>query len=137
MSCELIEGLHHIGIAVKSLDEAIHLYRDILGLRFEGVFVSQEQKVKAAFFSIGKDTRIELLEPTTSESTLARFLEKHGEGIHHIAFQVQNIEDALNQLKKNGVELIDSVPRTGAHETKVAFIHPKSTRNVLVELVMK
>lgn len=133
----MIEGLNHIGIAVKSLDEAIDLYHNILGLKFEGTYVSQEQKVKAAFFSIGKNIHIELLEPTSSESTLARFLEKRGEGVHHIAFQVQNVEDALNQLKKNGVELIDTTPRKGAHETKVAFIHPKSTRNVLVELVMK
>jgi methylmalonyl-CoA/ethylmalonyl-CoA epimerase len=137
LSYELIEGLHHIGIAVKSLEEAIDLYRDILGLGFEGTYVSQEQKVKAAFFSIGTDTRIELLEPTTSESSIARFLEKRGEGVHHIAFQVQNIEDTLNQLKKKGVELIDNEPRKGAHETKIAFIHPKSTRNVLIELVMK
>ena len=134
---ELVIGVGHIGIAVNKLDEAISLYRDVLGLRLEGVHVVEEQKVRVAFFSTDGETRIELLEPTESESPVAKFIEKHGEGVHHIALKVRNIEAVLEELKKKGLRLVDEKPRIGVGGAKIAFIHPKSTRNVLLELCEK
>jgi methylmalonyl-CoA/ethylmalonyl-CoA epimerase len=133
----MLVGMDHVGVAVKNLDEAISIYRDILGLKLEGTHVLTERKVRVAFFSSGNETRIELLEPTDSESTIAKFLEKRGEGIHHIAIKVKNIEDTLKELKGKGLTLIDDKPRMGVNGAKIAFIHPKSTNNVLIELVMK
>jgi len=127
-------GVDHVGVAVKNLDEAVGVYRDFLGFRLEGVHVIREQKVRVAFFSTGGETRIELLEPTESESPLASFIEKRGEGVHHIALRVKDIEAALGELKKKGLTLIDEKPRIGASGAKIAFIHPKSTRGVLLEL---
>ncbi len=124
--------VNHIGIAVRSIDEAKRFY-ELLGLEVEGEEVVEEQKVKVAFIQVG-ETRVELLEPTSEDSPVAKFLDKRGEGIHHIAFQVDDIEAALEELKKSGVRLIDERPRRGAHNTRIAFVHPKSTNGVLVEL---
>ena len=103
----MVVGIDHIGIAVNKLDEAISLYRDFLGLELEGVHVVDEQKVRVASFSTGEETRIELLEPTEGESPVAKFIEKRGEGIHHIALKVRNIEAVLEELKEKGLRLVD------------------------------
>ena len=130
-------GVDHVGVAVKNMDEAIALYRDVLGFRLEGVHVLTERKVKVAFFSTGGETRIELLEPLGSDSPVAKFLENRGEGIQHIAVKVKDIEAVLAELKQKGVTLVDEKPRMGAEGAKIAFVHPKSTKGVLLELVMK
>ena len=135
--CTLIEAIDHIGIAVKDLNEAICVYRDILGFRLEGVHTLEERKVRVAFFSAGKESRIELLEPLGSDSPVAKFLETRGEGIQHLALRVKNIEAVLEDFKKKGLTLIDEKPRSGAEGAKIAFVHPKSTRGVLLELVEK
>ncbi len=128
----MVKKVNHIGIAVKSIEEAKKLY-EILGLKVEGEEVVEEQRVRVAFIQVG-ETRIELLEATDEESPVAKFIAKRGEGIHHIAIEVENIEEALETLKKAGVKLIDERPRCGAHNTKIAFVHPKSTNGVLLEL---
>ena len=133
----MVIGIDHIGVAVNNLDEAISLYRDVLGLKLEGVHVVEEQKVRVAFFSTGGETRIELLEPTDSESPATKFIERRGEGVHHIALKVQGIETVLEELKGKGLKLVDEKPRIGVGGAKIAFIHPKSTRNVLYELCEK
>jgi len=130
-------GVDHVGVAVKNLDEAIALYRDVLGFRLESVHVLTERKVRVAFFSTGGETHIELLEPIGSDSPVAKFLESRGEGIQHVAVRVDDIEKALAELKSKGVMLVDETPRLGAEGTRIAFVHPKSTRGVLLELVMK
>ena len=130
-------GMDHVGIAVKNLDEAVDVYRNVLGFRLEGVHVLTERKVKVAFFSTGGETQIELLEPLGSDSPIAKFLESRGEGIHHVAVKVNIIEAVLEELKRKGVTLIDDKPRVGAEGKKIAFLHPKSTKGVLLELVMK
>jgi methylmalonyl-CoA/ethylmalonyl-CoA epimerase len=130
----MFDGMDHVGVAVKDLDEAIKIYRDILGYKLEGIHVLTERKVKVAFFSTGGQTNIELLWPLDSESTIAKFLETRGEGIHHFAVRVRNIENALDALKKKGVSLIDEKPKPGAGGAKIAFVHPKSTKGVLMEL---
>ncbi len=129
-------GVDHLGVAVKSLDDAVRLYRDVLGFRLEGIHVLAERKVKVAFFSSGGETRIELLEPLDIDSPVAKFLESRGEGIHHIAVKIKKIEEALKTLKGRDVILVDEKPRVGA-EGKIAFVHPKSTKGVLLELVEK
>jgi methylmalonyl-CoA/ethylmalonyl-CoA epimerase len=130
-------GMDHVGIAVKNLDEAIHVYRDLLGFKLMGVHVLAERKIKIALISTGGETQIELVQPLDAESTVAKFLETRGEGIHHFAIRVEDIEAALADMKKKGVALIDEKPRIGAEGKKVAFVHPKSTKGVLLELVMK
>jgi methylmalonyl-CoA/ethylmalonyl-CoA epimerase len=130
-------GMDHVGIAVKNLDEAIHVYRDLLGFKLMGVHVLAERKIKIALISTGGETQIELVQPLDAESTVAKFLETRGEGIHHFAIRVEDIEAALAYMKKNGATLIDETPRIGAEGKKVAFVHPKSTKGVLLELVMK
>ena len=130
-------GMDHVGIAVRNLDEAIKVYRDVLGFKLEGVHVLAERKVRVALFSTGGQTSIELLEPLDKDSTIAKFLESRGEGIHHVAAKVEDIEAALEELKVNGVTLIDEKPKIGAEGKKIAFVHPKSTRGVLLELIMK
>ncbi|MCX7823806.1 MAG: methylmalonyl-CoA epimerase [Syntrophobacterales bacterium] len=125
--------IDHIGIAVKSIEEARKLYEDILGLRYEGSETVAEQKVTTAFFPIG-DTEIELLESTDPDGPIAKFIEKRGEGIQHIAFRVDDIEKALEELKKQGIQLIDEKPRIGAGGARIAFLHPKATGGVLIEL---
>ncbi len=127
-------GVDHIGIGVNKLEEAITLYCDFLGLRLEGIHVVEEQKVRVGFLSTGGETRIELLEPTESESPVAKFIERRGEGVHHIALRVKNIEAVLEELKEKGMKLVDEKPRMGVGGGKIAFIHPKSTNNVLLEL---
>lgn len=125
--------ISHIGIAVENIDAALPFYRDVLGLEFEGTEVVAEQKVKVAFLAIG-ESRIELLEPTSSDSPVAKFLEKNGPGIHHLAYQVEGLEERLGSLKAQGVRLIDESPRCGAHHTRIAFLHPKASGGVLTEL---
>jgi len=129
----MIVGLDHIAIAVSNLDEALLIYQDILGLKLERTMVVEDQKVRLAFLLAG-ETKIELLEPTAAESAVARFIEKKGEGIHHIALKVSNIEAFLKQLKERGIALVDEKPRVGAEGRKIAFMHPKSLKNVLIEL---
>jgi methylmalonyl-CoA/ethylmalonyl-CoA epimerase len=129
----MIVGLDHIGIAVEKLDEALQIYQKTLGLKLEKIRVVKDQKVRLAFLLAG-ETKIELLEPTATESAVARFIEKKGEGIHHIALKVTNIEGFLKQLKEKGIALVDEKPRVGAEGGKIAFLHPKSLKNVLIEL---
>ena len=125
--------INHIGIAVKNLEASMPLYRDVLGMTFEGTEEVNDQRVRVAFFAIG-ESRIELLEPTTPDSPVAKFLEKNGEGVHHVAYQVADVEAALETLRNTGVRLIDEQPRRGAHGTQIAFLHPKATGGVLTEL---
>ena len=125
--------INHIGIAVKSLETALPFYRDVLGMPFEGTEEVAEQKVRVAFLGVG-ESRIELLEPTSSDSPVAKFLEKNGEGVHHIAYQVDDIVETLSRLKASGVRLIDESPRHGAHHSLIAFLHPKATGGVLTEI---
>ncbi|MDH7477929.1 MAG: methylmalonyl-CoA epimerase [Candidatus Bathyarchaeota archaeon] len=133
----MFRGVDHVGVAVKNLDEAISLYQDVLGFKLEGVHVLNERKVKVAFLSSGGETQIELLEPLGSDSPVAKFLENRGEGIHHIAVRVENIDVVLEDFKRKGVVLVDEKPRMGAEGAKIAFVHPKSTKRVLLELIMK
>lgn len=132
----MAEKINHIGIAVKVIDNHVPLYRDVMGMAFEGTEVVAEQKVRVAFFAIG-ESRIELLEPTAEDSPVARFLEKNGEGVHHIAYEVEDLEAALAGLRQQNIRLIDETPRCGAHATRIAFLHPKSTGGVLTELCQK
>lgn len=132
----MIEGLDHIGIAVEKIEDALVLYEKILGLKLERIKVVEDQKVKLAILYAG-ETKIELLEPTDPEGPVGKFLQKRGEGVHHLALKVSKIEDAIQKLKDEGVQFIDEKPRIGAEGRKIAFIHPKSTRNVLLELCQK
>jgi methylmalonyl-CoA/ethylmalonyl-CoA epimerase len=125
--------IDHLGIAVNSIEEAKKLFHDILGLKFEGTETVQEQKVTTAFFPVG-DSEVELLESTAPDGPIAKYLEKRGEGIQHIAFRVDNLDQALAELKDKGIRLIDENPRKGAGGAKIAFLHPKSTHGVLIEL---
>lgn len=127
------KAINHIGIAVKSIDEQRSFYEDILGAEFEAIEEVPSQKVKVGFFKVG-DVRLELLEPTDPTSSVASFLEKRGEGLHHVAYTVDDIEQRLAELKTGGVRLIDEAPRPGAHHTRIAFVHPKSSGSVLTEL---
>lgn len=124
--------IDHIGIAVKSIEEAAKLYSD-LGLAIEGTETVESQRVKVAFIPIGQ-SRIELLESTAPDGNVAKFIESKGEGIHHIAVKVDDVAKALEELAAKGYALIDKVPRQGAGGHKIAFVHPKSTRGVLLEL---
>jgi methylmalonyl-CoA/ethylmalonyl-CoA epimerase len=128
----MIQKISHIGIAVKSLDEVIPYYEKSLGMKCEGREEVASQKVKVAFFPVG-DTRIELLEPTSPDSPIAKFIEQKGEGIHHVAFQTTDVNAQLAQAKEAGVRLINETPVPGAHGMQVAFLHPKSTHGVLTE----
>jgi len=125
--------IEHIGIAVKNLDESIKYYEEIFGLKCYAIEVVKDQKVKTAFFKVGQ-TKIELLESTDPEGPIGKFIEKKGEGIHHIAFAVNDIEDKLKQAAEKGVRLIDHQPRKGAEGLNIAFLHPKSTFGVLTEI---
>ncbi|HNY12471.1 MAG TPA: methylmalonyl-CoA epimerase [Candidatus Wallbacteria bacterium] len=130
---QYIKKIDHIGMAVPSLEEGVKLYGEGFGLTLGGTEEVPEQKVKVAFFKIG-DTNIELLEPTSPDSPVAKFLEKNqGPGIHHVAYEVTNIEKALEAAKARGIKLIDEKPRMGAHGKKIAFLHPKDTLKVLTE----
>ena len=126
-----LSHIEHLGIAVKSLEEAIPYYENILGLKCYSIEEVADQKVKTAFFKVGQ-TKIELLEPTSPESTIAGFIEKRGEGIHHLAFAVADgVANALAEVEGKGVRLIDKAPRKGAEGLNIAFLHPKSTGGVL------
>lgn len=132
-----ISHIEHLGIAVKSLDEAIPYYENILGMKCYSIEEVADQKVKTAFFKVGQ-TKLELLEPTSDESPIAKFIEKRGEGIHHLAFAVEDgVADALAEMEGKGVRLIDKAPRKGAEGLNIAFIHPKSTHGVLTEFCEK
>ena len=128
----MITKIDHLGIAVKSLETVTAYYEDVLGLKCEGREEVESQKVKTAFFAAG-EVHIELLEPTSDDSPIAKFLEKNGEGIHHIAFATDDIEGQLGHAKDKGARLIHEVPFTGAGDKLVAFLHPKSTHGVLTE----
>jgi len=128
--------IEHIGIAVKSLDESIRYYEDVLGLKCYAVEEVKDQKVKTAFFKVG-DTKIELLESTDPEGPIGKFIEKKGEGMHHIAFAVKGLDGNLAELDEKGIRLIDKQPRKGAEGLDIAFLHPKSTFGVLTELCEK
>lgn len=123
----------HIGIAVNDLQETIKFYKDALGLPLEGVEEVEEQKVKVAFLPVG-DTEIELLESTSKDGPIAKFIERNGEGMQHIAFEVEDIEEAIKYMESKGMRMIDKEPRYGAGGAKIAFVHPKSSHRVLVEL---
>lgn len=125
--------INHIGIAVSSIDATIPFYRDQLGMACHGVEEVADQKVKVAMLAIG-DSKIELLEPTSTDSPVAKFLEKSGQGMHHIAYEVADIEAAIAALLADGARMIDEIPRQGAHGTRIAFVHPKSSHGVLTEL---
>jgi methylmalonyl-CoA/ethylmalonyl-CoA epimerase len=128
--------IEHIGIAVSNLDDAISFYENIFGLKCYKIEEVADQKVRTAFFMAGQ-TKIELLESTDPEGPIGKFIQKRGEGIHHIAFAVENIEDRLAQAEKSGIVLIDSKPRLGAEGLDIAFLHPKSTSGVLIEICEK
>ena len=125
--------IEHIGIAVKSLDEAIPFYEKAFGLKCYSIEEVEEQKVKTAFFKVG-ETKIELLESTDPEGPIGKFIEKRGEGVHHMAFAVKDLKQRLEEVESAGVRLIDREPRKGAEGLDIAFLHPKSTFGVLTEL---
>jgi methylmalonyl-CoA epimerase len=129
-----IKRIAHLGIAVKELEPPKKLYTEKLNLEFAGDEVVETQKVKVSFIKVG-ETNLELLFPTAPDSPVAKFLETRGEGFHHLALEVEDIDAAVKELKAAGVRLIDETPREGAHHSRVAFIHPKSTFGLLVELV--
>lgn len=128
-----VKCLNHIGIAVRSIDEQRPFYEGALGLAWEGLEDVPSQKVRVAFFRAG-DVRIELLEPTSEDSTVAKFLEKRGEGLHHLAYTVEDITSRIAELKEAGLRMIDEEPRAGSHHMQIAFVHPKSSHGVLTEL---
>jgi methylmalonyl-CoA epimerase len=131
-----VKHIDHIGIAVKSLDQAGKFYTEALGLKVHDIETVAEQKVKVSFIPI-TDSEIELLESTHEDGPVAKFIASKGEGIQHLAFRVENIEEALAELKAKGVRLIDEKPRIGAGGAKIAFIHPKETNGVLVEICQR
>jgi len=129
----MITRIAHIGIAVRSLDEHLPFYRDALHLPLQGIEEVPEQKVRVAMFRVGEAT-IELLEPTSPDSPIASFLEKRGEGLHHLAYESDDIVGQIADLKAHGVRMLDEVPRRGAHGTAIAFLHPSSSGKVLTEI---
>ena len=131
-----IVKIDHLGIAVKSIEEGQNFWTNVLGLKFEGVETVAEQKVTTAFFPVG-ESEVELLESTAPDGPIAGYIAKRGEGIQHVAFRVENIEAALDELRQKGIRLIDEKPRIGAGGAKIAFLHPKSTNGVLVELCQR
>ena len=131
-----MEKLDHIGIAVKDLDQAMKLYREAFGIEPDLVYESSYTKAKIAFFPVG-EVRIELIQPFDPESVVGKFLEKRGEGIHHISYRVKDVDGSLAELEKKGVQLIDKKSRKVRENERVAFLHPKSTNGVLVELIQE
>jgi methylmalonyl-CoA/ethylmalonyl-CoA epimerase len=129
----MIKKIDHIGIAVRDLEKQVPFYRDVLGLHFEGYEDLPDRGLRVGVFKVG-DVHIELLQPTTADSTVAKFIEKSGEGIHHLAFGVDDASAELTRLSAAGVQAIDAQPRSGAGGAQVAFLHPKSTFRVLMEL---
>ena len=132
----MIKKVNHMAIAVNNLDEALELYNKLFGLKPEKVEIMTDQRVKAAILPVGEGSEIELIQPIDSDSGVAKFLEKRGEGIHHIAIEVDDIDRELKTLAEKGVDLIDKQARMGL-AGRVAFLHPKATRGVLIELVQK
>ena len=128
-----VKSLNHIGIAVRSIDEQKAFYEGTLGLEFEGLEDVPSQKVRVAFFRTS-NVRIELLEATAPDSPVAKFIEKRGEGLHHLAFAVDDIQSRIDELKQSGFQMIDDEPRAGSHHMQIAFVHPKSSFGVLTEL---
>jgi methylmalonyl-CoA/ethylmalonyl-CoA epimerase len=131
-----LKNIEHIGIAVNSIEESLKYYEGVLGLKCYAIEEVVDQKVKTAFLKIG-ETKIELLEATSEESPIAKFIEKRGQGVHHIAFAVNGIEEALLEVKEQNIKLIDENPRKGAEGLEIAFLHPKSTGGVLTEFCEK
>ena len=131
-----ISHIEHIGIAVKSIEESRKYYEEVLGLTCYAIEEVKDQKVKTAFFKVG-DTKIELLESTSPEGPIGKFIEKKGEGMHHIAFAVPDATDSLEELSGKGVQLVDKVSRAGAEGLNIGFLHPRSTHGVLTELCSK
>jgi len=129
----MLSKINHIGIAVQSIEATLPFYRDQLGMEFLGCEEVAEQKVKVAMLAVG-ESKIELLEPTSPDSPVTKFLEKNGQGIHHVAYEVADIEAALARMLAEGARMIDEKPRNGAHGTRIAFVHPKSSHGVLTEL---
>ena len=129
----MMKKIDHIGVAVNSLEESIPLYRDAFGMKLHAVEEVPDQKVKVAMFEVG-NVHIELLEPTSPESPIAKFLEKNGPGMHHICYEVEDVDNSLQEIAEKGVRLIDQASRPGAGGKRVGFLHPKSTGSVLVEL---
>jgi methylmalonyl-CoA/ethylmalonyl-CoA epimerase len=125
--------IDHLGIAVNSMESGRTFWSDVLGLEFEGEEIVAEQKVNTAFFPVG-ESEVELLESTSPDGPVAKFIEKRGQGFQHIAFRVANIEEALEELKEKNIQLIDEKPRLGAGGARIAFLHPKATGGILVEL---
>jgi methylmalonyl-CoA/ethylmalonyl-CoA epimerase len=132
----MFEKVDHVGIAVPALDKIIEFYRDVMGVPLEGIEEVADQKVRVAMFPVGA-THLEFLEPTSPESPIAKFIEKKGAGIHHVALAVDDVEGMLARLKEKGARLIDEKPRTGAGGKKIAFVHPASTGGVLLELTQE
>lgn len=131
-----ISHIEHIGIAVKSIEESKKYYEEVLGLTCYAIEEVKDQKVKTAFFKVG-DTKIELLESTSPDGPIGKFIEKKGEGMHHIAFAVPDTTEALHNVSKKGVQLVDKVSRSGAEGLNIGFLHPRSTHGVLTELCSK
>ncbi len=128
--------INHIGIAVRDIDEAARFYTEALGLQLGGIEEVPDQKVRVAFLPIG-EVRIELVQPTSPESPVAKFIEKNGPGFHHIAYEVDDVAAEVERLKARGVRMVDQEPRRGAHNTLIAFVHPKASGGVLTELVQE
>ena len=129
----MFKKIDHIGVAVNSLEESLHIFKDILGMKCSGEEEVKEQNVKVAFLPVG-ESEIELLESTSPDGNIAKYIEKKGEGIHHIAFEVEDLDVMLKNLQEKGVRLIEKEPRYGAGGARIAFLHPKSTNGILVEL---
>ncbi len=128
-----IKKIDHLGIAVSSIDSGKKFWQDIMGLELEGTETVEEQKVTTAFMPVG-ESEVELLESTSPDGPVAKYIEKKGAGLQHVAFRVENIDEALAELKEKGVKLIDQTPRNGAGGARIAFLHPKATGGILVEL---
>ena len=129
----MIKKINHIGIAVNSIEDALKLYTDVLGLKLKDIEVVEDQKVKTAIIPLG-ETKIELLESTHPDGAIAKHIEKRGEGLHHLALEVSDIQGTLETLKKKGIQLIDEKPKRGVEGTSIAFLHPKGTK-ILLEIV--
>ena len=132
----MIKKLDHIAIVAKDLDKEIEKYKMLEGIEFMGTEIVEEQKIRAAFFKVG-DIMLEVMEPTEESSPVSSFLQKRGGGIHHLAFEVDNIEKSIEDMKEKDIRMIDEKPRKGAHNSRIAFAHPKSFSGVLIELKEK
>ncbi len=130
----MITRINHVGIAVNSIDQALKLYTETLGLSLKGIEVIEEQRTRTAILPVG-ESKLELLESTDPEGPVAKYIEKFGEGIHHLALEVSDVEAALRKVKQSGLPLIDEQPRKGVEATRIAFLHPRGTGRVLLELV--